>query len=215
MHGCEKEQEMGKTASPLLTAEHNYAPKSPLVTMGCPTFTPKLPFPSTISTPSNTPILRLPKTASRSNQPFCHSTPSSTPTDKWARRQVCTMTRLRYSVYSEFAKDNECTFKNNSCAESWRHWTARLCLMPNRPTRCTQSGRRVWSTVDEHRRRLTELTVDGTWPRQPSSPGVVNNRPTTVACLYCQNELNPFSRFETIPACDKQIQKHTNTGPHS
>jgi len=26
-------------------------------------------------------------------------------------------------------------------------------------------------------------TVDCTWPRPPSSPGVVNSRPTTVACL--------------------------------
>jgi len=32
---------MGKAASPSLTAENNYAKKSPLVTMGCPTFTPK------------------------------------------------------------------------------------------------------------------------------------------------------------------------------
>jgi len=43
-----------RTASPLLTAE-NYATKSPLVTMGCPKAAP---YPSTISTPSNTSILR-------------------------------------------------------------------------------------------------------------------------------------------------------------
>jgi len=39
----------GKSRVATLTAENNYATKSPLVTMGCSTFTPNCPFPSTIS----------------------------------------------------------------------------------------------------------------------------------------------------------------------
>ena len=34
---------LGRAVSPPLTAENNYATKSPLVTMGCLTFTPKSP----------------------------------------------------------------------------------------------------------------------------------------------------------------------------
>jgi len=39
------ESNLGRAASPPLTAENAYATKSPLVAMGCPTFAPKLPFP--------------------------------------------------------------------------------------------------------------------------------------------------------------------------
>jgi len=46
------------TARSVHALSHNYATKSPLVTMGRPNSSPKLPFPSTISTPSNTPIPR-------------------------------------------------------------------------------------------------------------------------------------------------------------
>ena len=60
------------TAQLVHALSQNYAT---FVTMGCSTFTPKTAFsPSTISTPSNTSIPRpTPQTASRSNQPFCHS----------------------------------------------------------------------------------------------------------------------------------------------
>jgi len=58
---------------------HNYTTKSPLVTMGCPKFTPKTaPSPLTITTPSNTPIPRLTPitipTTSESTHSLCHST---------------------------------------------------------------------------------------------------------------------------------------------
>ena len=48
---------LGRAASLALTAENNYATESQLVTIGCPTFTPKLPLPIRPSPPpSNTPI---------------------------------------------------------------------------------------------------------------------------------------------------------------
>jgi len=50
---------LGRAASSPLTSENKNATKSPLVTMGCPTFTPKLPLPlRRCSAPSNTPIPR-------------------------------------------------------------------------------------------------------------------------------------------------------------
>ena len=50
---------LGRPASPPLTAENNYATKSPLVTMGCPYLPSKLPFPLRLSPPpSYTPISR-------------------------------------------------------------------------------------------------------------------------------------------------------------
>ena len=50
---------LGRAASPTLTSENNYATMFPLVTKGCPTFTPEIALsPSTISTPCNTPIHR-------------------------------------------------------------------------------------------------------------------------------------------------------------
>jgi len=73
----------------LYALPHNYATKAPLVTMGCPKFTPKPAGPSlsTITPPSNTPILDRPhspsQTASGSNQPFCHNTlRTERPTDQ-------------------------------------------------------------------------------------------------------------------------------------
>jgi len=46
---------LGRAASPPLTAENNYATEPPLAAMRYPTFTSKTAgFPSTISTPSNT-----------------------------------------------------------------------------------------------------------------------------------------------------------------
>jgi len=73
---------------------HNYTTKSPLVTMGCPNSPKNCPFPSPITTPSSTPIPchSLSQKATRSNQPFCHSTlsgetvtQSHTQTDRWVR----------------------------------------------------------------------------------------------------------------------------------
>jgi len=57
---------------------HNYATKSPLVTMGRSKFTPNFPSLRRSPPPSNTPVprpipLTIP-TASGSYQPFCHST---------------------------------------------------------------------------------------------------------------------------------------------
>ena len=70
---------LGRATSPPLMAENNYATKSPLVTMGYLTFTPKTALsPRRSPQPSNTPINQphSPRqTASRSNQLFCHSTP--------------------------------------------------------------------------------------------------------------------------------------------
>jgi len=67
------------TARSVHALPHNYATNAPLVTMGSPKFTPKTaPSPSTITIPSNTPILDQshspPQTVSGSNQPFCHNT---------------------------------------------------------------------------------------------------------------------------------------------
>jgi len=81
-----------KTRNPKVIWEEPYrhpsrqrAAESPLVTMGCATFNPKIapslrrsPPPSNI--PSSTDPT-LPETASRSIQPFCHSIPSG-PTDR-------------------------------------------------------------------------------------------------------------------------------------
>jgi len=92
---------LGRAASPPRTVENNYATKSLLVTVGCPTFTPNCPFHSTISTPSNTPSLDRPhspaQTASRSNpmSRFATVLTQDRPTDTWAWRQLCTNTRLR------------------------------------------------------------------------------------------------------------------------
>ena len=50
-----------QSTTSMYALSHNYATKSPLVTMRCPTFTlPNCCFPSTISTPSNTPSLDRP-----------------------------------------------------------------------------------------------------------------------------------------------------------
>ena len=114
---------LGRAASPPLMAKDNCARKSPMVTMGCPTFAPKLPLPcdglhSHLIHPSldgpHSPL----QTASRSNQPFCRSTPfgqtSDRPTDRlrdkrtdrqtdrrdW--RQVCTNTRWRSIILFTF-----------------------------------------------------------------------------------------------------------------
>jgi len=91
------QSKLRRAASPPLMAENNYPTKSPLVRMGCPTFTSPPPAKKTASSlrwcppPSNTPILDRPhsplQTASRSNQPFCHSTPSGQ-TDRQTNRQM-------------------------------------------------------------------------------------------------------------------------------
>jgi len=63
---CSKKSEsnLGRAASPPLTAENNYDTKSPLITMERPTFTSKTVLsPSTISTQSNTLILAVPSTS--------------------------------------------------------------------------------------------------------------------------------------------------------
>jgi len=69
--------EKPRPQSPLLT--RRLCHKVPIVTMGCPTFTPKtVPSHSTITTPCNTPLPRptrlTTQTASGYNHPFCRST---------------------------------------------------------------------------------------------------------------------------------------------
>jgi len=84
-----------QTTSRLIhTFSHNYTTNSPLVTMGCPTFTPKTAHsPLTISTLSNKPIPRptpcTTQMASRCNQPFPQFTHQTDRlTDTWDRRQM-------------------------------------------------------------------------------------------------------------------------------
>ena len=53
-HEWKSQSNLGRAASPPLTAENNYATESPLVTMGCLTFILKtVPSPSTTFTPSH------------------------------------------------------------------------------------------------------------------------------------------------------------------
>jgi len=130
---------LGRAASPALKAENNYATNSPLVSMGCYTYTPKTtpsqalalwlngppckwsgvewttPSPSTSPPSSNTPIPRLtPLTTSNGIQiqsaifsQFTHRTNQNTErktnrqTDSWARRQLCSNTRLCCNVLIE------------------------------------------------------------------------------------------------------------------
>jgi len=87
-------------------AKNNYATKSPLVAMGCPTFTPKA-VPSLRQSPpaSNTPIhqptpLATPngvQIQSATILPLDRQTDRETnkQTDRWDRRQVCSNTSLR------------------------------------------------------------------------------------------------------------------------
>jgi len=58
---------------------------------------------------------------------------------------------------------------------------ARRCQTPSRPSRCTQS----W-TPNVINRWPSLVDRDSTWPRPPSSPGVVNNKWPTVACYVHQ-----------------------------
>jgi len=101
------QSKLGSAASPPLTAENNYATKSPFVTMACPTFTPKI-APSLRRSPSHLIHPSLdgphspPQTASRSSQLFSHSTvfgQTDAQTDRRSRRQVCKNTRLRSIDY--------------------------------------------------------------------------------------------------------------------
>jgi len=81
---------------------HNYTMKSPLVTMGRPKFTPKVPillgdlYPHLIHPSLDRPH-SPPQTASRSKQPFFHNSPTGqtdTPIDRWDKGQTCPDTRV-------------------------------------------------------------------------------------------------------------------------
>ena len=97
---------------PHLMAENNYATKSSLVTVGCPTFSlpPKLPLHfDDLHTHLMHPSLERhhspPQMASRSNQPFftIHplDRPTDRPTDRRASRQACTnSTHTLYWLHS-------------------------------------------------------------------------------------------------------------------
>jgi len=79
------------TARSLYALSHNDATKSPLVTMGRPKFTPKLPLPfddhhQNLIHPYRALPHSPPQTASGSNQPFCHN--SLVRTDRWGGRHV-------------------------------------------------------------------------------------------------------------------------------
>jgi len=118
------------------TLLHKYTTKSPLVTMGFPTFTPKT-APLTIITPSNIPIPQLtPLTTPNGIEPFCHSTPSGQTdrmtdwltVNRWARRQTDWLStdglgdrsvpRLNYDLYTDYSdafnnKQHGCNDVNN------------------------------------------------------------------------------------------------------
>ena len=87
---CNKklQRNLGRATSPFLTAENDCATKSPLVTVRCPTFAPKtapsLPIDDLhlhLIHPSLDQLHPPPRTASRSNQPFFHNSPTG-PTDR-------------------------------------------------------------------------------------------------------------------------------------
>jgi len=96
-----------KTARLVHAILHNYTTKSPLVTMGCPKFTPKTaPSPSTISTQSYNLIPRpTPLTTPngiRSNQPFCNNTlsrPTDKQTDRRNRQQLCINSNYAHALW--------------------------------------------------------------------------------------------------------------------
>ena len=97
---------------------HNYATKFPLVTMGCPKFTPKTALPLWQSPPHLIhPSLDRPHSpsqmASGSNQPFCHSTLSGQTdshidrlTDRWDRRKLDSMTAYARHIDRERHANN-------------------------------------------------------------------------------------------------------------
>ena len=98
----------------------NYATKSPLVTVGRPKFTPKT---ALLFDDHDTHLIHpsldysSSQTASGSNQPFCHSTlsgpterqtnrPTPTQTDRWARRQVYTISAYARYIDRERRANN-------------------------------------------------------------------------------------------------------------
>jgi len=101
---------------------HNYATKSPLVTMPFPHLLPKLSLPLRRSPthlihPSVDRPHSSPQTASRYNQPFFHNSPirqtdrmtdrpTDRQTDRWARRQLSSNTRSRSTVLIESDASN-------------------------------------------------------------------------------------------------------------
>ena len=124
-HGLQSNTPMPTPLTPQMTARsvhalsHNYATKSPLVTMECPTFNPK-----TASSPFNDLQSHLihhslnlshspPQTASRSNQPFFHNS-STEQTDQLTDWQMGEATRLLqhplmlYSLYRNVANNTAC-----------------------------------------------------------------------------------------------------------
>ena len=89
---------LGRAASPPLKAENNYATKSPLVTVGRPKFTPKLPLPLGDLQPHLIhPSLDRPRspsqTACQSSWPFFHNS-SAGQTDRQTDRQMAQATGL-------------------------------------------------------------------------------------------------------------------------
>jgi len=85
-HSTDSTQHSHHRSTSMHAIPHNYTTKSPLVTMGCPTFTPKLPFllrwsPPHLIYPSLDWSHSPPQTASRSNNPFFHNSPTNRQTD--------------------------------------------------------------------------------------------------------------------------------------
>jgi len=95
LHKKKSQRDLGRAASPPLTAENNYATKFPLVTMRCSIFNTNCP-PSTISTPSNT-FIHRPTPLNTQTDPisrfpqFSHRTDRQTDrlTDRHTDRQLC------------------------------------------------------------------------------------------------------------------------------
>ena len=80
---------LGRPASPSFTAENNYATNSLFVTIICPTFTPEIVLPSTISIHPSTDPNHHPNGIHKSNQPLCHSIhPPDRQTDRQTHRQM-------------------------------------------------------------------------------------------------------------------------------
>jgi len=98
---------LGRAALQLLTAENNYATKSPLITMGCSTFTPKTASSLRRSPPYLIPHLSTDPTHPTPNSMQIQSAvlPQYTPDrhtdrqfDAWDKRPVYSKSRLRLTV---------------------------------------------------------------------------------------------------------------------
>ena len=119
----------GKAASPPVAEENDYATKSPLVTMGCPTFTTKTASSLRRSPPaSNTPFPRpTPLTTSNgiwiqlvvlTQYTFRTNQPTDKPIDRWSRQQTNKFTL--YWLYN-YVANNTCLTALCPGLPKWAH----------------------------------------------------------------------------------------------